>query len=104
MYNKIKCNKLANWYNPLRKLNFLDKFAKKKPQISNLMKILPVGAVLFRAERQTKMRKLIVTICSLANAPKNRGHPVAQLVEAMRYKSEGRGFCSRWYHCNFSST
>ena len=31
----------------------------------------------------------------------NRGHAVAQLVEALRYKSEGRGFDSRWCHCNF---
>ena len=26
------------------------------------------------------------------------GHAVAQLVEALRYKPEGRGFDSRWYH------
>ena len=25
-----------------------------------------------------------------------------QLVEALRYKPEGRGFDSRWYHWNFS--
>jgi hypothetical protein len=30
-----------------------------------------------------------------------RGHAVAQLVEALRYKPEGRGFDSRWFHCNF---
>jgi hypothetical protein len=29
------------------------------------------------------------------------GHAVAQLVEALRYKSEGRGFDSRWWHWNF---
>ena len=29
-----------------------------------------------------------------------RGHAVAQLVEALRYKSEGRGFDSRWSHCD----
>ena len=29
------------------------------------------------------------------------GHAVAQLVEALRYKSEGRGFDSRWCHWNF---
>ena len=28
------------------------------------------------------------------------GHAVAQLVEAQRYKSEGRGFDSRWCHWN----
>jgi hypothetical protein len=29
---------------------------------------------------------------------------VAQLVEALRYKPEGRGFDSRWFHWNFSVT
>ena len=29
---------------------------------------------------------------------------VAQLFEALRYKSEGRGFDSRWCHWNFSLT
>jgi len=29
------------------------------------------------------------------------GHAVAQLVEAMRYKPEGRGFDSRWCHWIF---
>jgi len=32
------------------------------------------------------------------------GHEVAQLVEALRYKPEGRGVNSRWCHCNFSLT
>jgi len=32
------------------------------------------------------------------------GHAVAQLVEALRYKSEGRGFDSRWCHWNFPLT
>ena len=31
-----------------------------------------------------------------------RGHAVAHLVEALRYKPEGRGFDSRWCHWNFS--
>ena len=29
------------------------------------------------------------------------GHAVAQLVEALSYKLEGRGFDSRWCHWNF---
>jgi hypothetical protein len=29
---------------------------------------------------------------------------VAQFVEALRYKPEGRGFDSRQCHCNFSLT
>jgi hypothetical protein len=33
--------------------------------------------------------------------PARRGHAVAQLVEALRYKPEGRGFDSRWFHWNF---
>ena len=32
------------------------------------------------------------------------GTAVAQLVEALRYKLEGRGFDSRWCHWNFSLT
>jgi hypothetical protein len=32
------------------------------------------------------------------------GHTVAQLVEALRYKPEGRGFDSQWCHWNFSVT
>jgi hypothetical protein len=34
----------------------------------------------------------------------HRGYTVAQLVEALRYKPEGRGFDSRWYHWKFSLT
>ena len=33
-----------------------------------------------------------------------RGHAVAQWVEALRYKPEGRGFDSRWCDWNFSLT
>jgi hypothetical protein len=29
------------------------------------------------------------------------GHAVAQLVQALRYKPEGREFDSKWYHWNF---
>jgi hypothetical protein len=32
------------------------------------------------------------------------GHEVAQVVEALSYKPEGRGFDSRWFHWNFSLT
>ena len=31
-------------------------------------------------------------------------HAVAQLVEALRYKPEGRGVDSRWCHWNFKLT
>jgi hypothetical protein len=32
------------------------------------------------------------------------GHAVAQLVEALRFKPEGRGFDPRWFHWKFSLT
>ena len=32
------------------------------------------------------------------------GHAVAQLVETLHYKSEGRRLDSRWCHWNFSLT
>jgi hypothetical protein len=36
--------------------------------------------------------------------PGSPGYAVAQLVEALRYKPEGRGFDSRCSHWNFSVT
>jgi hypothetical protein len=38
------------------------------------------------------------------NKKKKRSVAVAQLVEALRYKPEDRGFDSRWCHWNFSLT
>jgi hypothetical protein len=34
----------------------------------------------------------------------HEGYAVAQLVEALRYKPEGRWFDSQWCHWNFSLT
>ena len=41
-----------------------------------------------------------INVCML----RKWGHNVAQLVEALRYKPEGRGFDSRWCHLNFPLT
>jgi hypothetical protein len=49
-------------------LNFLDGFSKT-PQISNLMKIRPVGAELFHADEQRDMTKPNVAFRNSANAP-----------------------------------
>jgi len=38
---------------------------------------------------------------NIAVMVKNKGHVVAQLVEALRYKPEGRGFDARWCYWNF---
>jgi hypothetical protein len=59
------------------KLEFLDIFPKS-PQISNFMKIRPVGEELFHADRQTDMTKLIVPFRNFANAPKNRSWQFAK--------------------------
>jgi hypothetical protein len=50
--------------------NLLDRFSQNI-WISNFMKIRPVAADLFQAERQTDMTKLIVTFHNLLNARKN---------------------------------
>jgi len=49
----------------------------------------------------------VLSMCSLLENLKDTtkmGHAVAPLVEALRYKPEGRGFDSRWCHWNFSLT
>ena len=44
--------------------------SSKNTQISNFMKIRPVGAELFHADRWADMAKLTVAKSNLANAPK----------------------------------
>ena len=52
----------------LWKFNLLDRFSKNI-LISNFTKIRPVGAELFRADRQPDMSKLIIAFRNFANAP-----------------------------------
>ena len=49
---------------------------------------------------KTSYRKLTVGIFFGGEG----GHALAQLVEALRYQSEGRRFESQWCHWNFSLT
>jgi hypothetical protein len=46
--------------------------------------------------------KLYLCTCGAPDGAQE--HAVAQLVEALRYKSEGRGFDSRWCRWNYSLT
>jgi hypothetical protein len=41
---------------------------------------------------------IIIIIIIIKLLLTSRGHAVAQLVEALHYKTEGRGFDSRWCH------
>jgi hypothetical protein len=45
---------------------------------------------------------VVVAVLLVVVGPTDRRHAVAQFVEALRYKPEGRGFDSRWCHWNFS--
>jgi len=59
---------------------------------------------LVRTSASLTQRTIMLTLYYKAACDKTRGHAVAQLVEALRYKPEGRGFDSSWCHWNFSLT
>jgi len=50
----------------------------------------------------TEMAEVFAAENISSNTPSARGHAVAQLVVALRYKPEVRGFNSRFRHWNFS--
>jgi hypothetical protein len=56
------------------------------------------------AENTATEREYQTTSCNIRGAFIIGGHAVAQLVEVLCYKPEGRGFDSRWCHRNFSLT
>ena len=59
----------ARYYQILMKLELSCRFSKKT-EISNFMKIRPLGAEFLNAGRETNMTTLIVAFCNFANAPK----------------------------------
>jgi len=59
-----------------------------------IMLLLVSTSTLSKADRLT----------GLVQGYDTKGHTVAQLVEALRYKPEGRRFNSRWCHWNFPLT
>jgi hypothetical protein len=60
--------------------------------MSNFMKISPVGAELFRADRQTDrqtdMTKLTVAFCVFSNTPKSRRTAIVTLGLELREEQE----------------
>jgi hypothetical protein len=74
------------------------------------------GAIIRELSKQMNIRPaplcrccvVLIKTINLINILKcqyiNLGHAVAQLVKALRYKSEGNGFDFRWCHWNFSFT
>jgi len=61
------------------------------------------GAI-FRESTKIKEHKFNTSIVILCFHRLHVGHAAAQLVDALRYTPEGRGFDSRWCHWNFSLT
>jgi hypothetical protein len=64
----------------------------KYSYVTNLF--LCISKQLLRTLRQVRMKSVLAVM---------RGQ-LRELVEALRYKPEGRGFDSRWCHWNFSFT
>ena len=52
------------------KLKFSDRFLKNT-QMSNFMKMCPLGEELFCADEQAGVTKLIIDFCGIANVLKN---------------------------------
>jgi hypothetical protein len=73
----------------LRKREFSRQFFEIKTQISNLMKIRPVGKELFHADRRTDMTKLTVAFRNFANAPKYESF-VLKIINLCPIKGTGQ--------------
>ena len=63
---------------------------------------------MFRITRDQKhvgaILNILTSLCTPIPILEDRFYAVTQLLEALRYKPEGRGFDSRRCHCNFSLT
>ena len=70
-------------------MKLMDRFSKNT-QISNFMKIRPVGAELLHADRRTDMTKLVVAFGSFANASEKS----SQWENSVCFDS-GKGYCNR---------
>jgi hypothetical protein len=71
----------------IENLNFLDRYSKNT-QISNLIKIIPVGAELFHADRRADMTKLMLTFRNFANALIKRFHGFAKALNETQHQTD----------------
>jgi len=55
-----------------------------------------------RTGKVTKATHLVSSGCNFNYSPLCLGQAVSQVVEALRYKAEGRDLYSRWGHWDFS--
>jgi hypothetical protein len=69
-----------------------------------ILKTREASAVMTSGKVQTRNNRQIKGLVHIQVHYRILGHAVAQLVEALRYKSEGHGFDFRWCHWNFSLT
>jgi len=72
---------------------------KRRNEPGTLYGVKSRNTDIFRMTTRAMFRKFISTLSVICGTLL-----VAQLVEALRYKPEGRGFDSRWCHWNFSVT
>ena len=72
----------------------IEKFLAKLPQSGKPEQIRGK----YEITRTLQSERIWVSIRKVLAMYEGVGHAVMQLVEASRYKPEGRGFDSRWYH------
>jgi hypothetical protein len=90
-------------WRPLSSRNFPDELTAKLCRVQ-ILGMRVTDLVVGHLTCVPRLTLQLYIICSVLKQlfSKNWGYAVAQLVTAPRYKSEGRGFDSRWCHRNFS--
>jgi hypothetical protein len=88
-------------------LEFFSAYFRKIPQISNFIKIHPVGAELFRADRRTERQrdmKLIIAFRNFPNAPgekrKSVSHAVLHITHLENVCCVAEHVLRSWTQCN----
>jgi len=63
-------------------------------QVSNFMKIHPVGAELFHLDGQTDMTKLVVAFYNFVNAPKKKDPVLSTAMCTLRHLLVAQNICT----------